>query len=68
MKKLKEFSNLDEFPDLKQAVVPSLKTLPVGTINTKIIVNEGEIIERVFQTPRGEVISLFTNQTENKAS
>ena len=58
---IKEFNNLDEFPDLKNAIVPNFKTLPFGSIITKLIINKGEVVERVFQTPKGEIISLFLN-------
>ena len=61
MKKIKDFNNLDEFPDLKKALVPIAKTLPFGSMNTKVIINEGEIIERVYKTPNGEIISIFPN-------
>ena len=43
-KKIKDFKDLNQFPDLKEALVPAIKTLPSGSINTKIIINEGEII------------------------
>ena len=59
---IKEFNNLDEFPDLKKALVPSIKTLPIGSMNTKVIMNEGEVVERVYQTPNGEIISLSLNR------
>ena len=59
-KKLKDFNNLDEFPDLQKALVPNLKSLPFGSMNTKVIISEGEIVERVYKTPNGEIISLFT--------
>ena len=57
----KEFSNLDKYPDLKKALVPAIKTLPLGSMNTKVIINEGEVIERVYKTPNGEIISIFPN-------
>ena len=60
-KKIKEFNNLDKYPDLKKAIVPAIKTLPLGSINTKVVINEGEVVERVYKTPNGEVISLFPN-------
>ena len=60
-KKIKDFKNLDKFPDLKKALIPSIKTLPSGSMNTKVIINKGEVVERVFQTPKGEIISLFPN-------
>ena len=67
-KKLKDFSNLDEYPDLKKALVPSIKTLPFGTINTKVIINDGEIVERVYKTPNGEIISLYPNPMSKEAA
>ncbi len=67
-KKIKEFGNLDEFPDLQKALVPSFKTLPLGSINTKVIINEGEVVERVYQTPAGEIISLFPNLITEEAA
>tara|TARA_B100000965_G_scaffold74263_3_gene58673 strand:- start:2420 stop:2635 length:216 start_codon:yes stop_codon:yes gene_type:complete len=67
-RKIKDFNNLDKYPDLKKALVPSIKTIPFGSINTKVIINEGEIIERVFKTPNGEIISLFPNSNVEKAA
>ena len=58
-KKIKDFKDLDQFPDLKEALVPAIKTLPSGSMNTKVIVTEGEIVERVYKTPKGEIISLL---------
>ncbi len=67
-KKVKDFKNLDQFPNLKEAVVPAIKTLPTGSMNTKVIINEGEIVERVYETPKGEIISLFPNQSSKEAA
>ena len=67
-KKLKDFKNLDQFPNLKEALVPAIKTLPSGSINTKVIINDGEIVERVYETPKGEIISLFPNQSLKEAA
>ena len=67
-KKVKDFKNLDQFPNLKEAVVPAIKTLPSGSMNTKVIINEGEIVERVYETPKGEIISLFPNQSSKGAA
>ena len=61
-RKIKGFKDLDQCPDLKEALVPAIKTLPSGSMNTKVIINEGKIVERVFKTPKGEIISLFTNE------
>ena len=67
-KKIKDFKDLDKFPDLKEALVPAIKTLPSGSMNTKVIVTEGEIVERVYKTPKGEIISLFANDLSEKAA
>jgi hypothetical protein len=67
-KKVKDFKNLDQFPNLKEAVVPAIKTLPSGSMNTKVIINDGKIVERVYETPKGEIISLFPNQSSKEAA
>tara|TARA_Y100001968_G_scaffold149718_1_gene136940 strand:- start:1240 stop:1455 length:216 start_codon:yes stop_codon:yes gene_type:complete len=67
-KKIKDFKNLDKYPDLKQALVPSVKTLPIGSRNTKVIINEGEVVERVYKTPNGEIISLFLDPIDEEAA
>ncbi len=67
-KKHKDFTNLEEYPDLKQALVPRTKTLPFGSLNTKVIINDGEVVERVYKTPKGEFISLFPNPITEEAA
>ena len=67
-KKVRDFKNLDQFPNLKEAVVPAIKTFPLGSMNTKVIISEGEIVERVYETPKGEIISLFPNQSSKEAA
>tara|TARA_B100000214_G_C23936298_1_gene613352 strand:- start:897 stop:1112 length:216 start_codon:yes stop_codon:yes gene_type:complete len=67
-KKIKDFKNLDQFPDLKEAIVPAVKTLPSGSRNTKVIINQGEIVERVYETPKGDIISLFENELSKEAA
>ena len=67
-KKLKDFKNLEEYPDLKKALVPSIRTLPFGSMNTKVIINDGEVVERVYKTPNGEIISLFPNPFREEAA
>ena len=66
-KKIKDFNNLDKFPDLKEAIVPSVKTLPFGSINTKVIIDQGKVVERVYKAPNGEIITLFPNQIIEEA-
>ena len=74
-KKLKAFDDaiFDRHPDLKEALKPNdhypelenilsnrAANLPAGSLNTKVIINDGEIVERVFKTPKGQVVSLFS--------
>ena len=68
MKKIKDFSDLEQFPDLKEALVPAIKTLPSGSMNTKVVISEGEIVERVYKTPKGEIIYLFPNEFSEAAA
>ena len=68
MKKIKDFRDLEQFPDLKEALVPAIKTLPSGSMNTKVVISEGEIVERVYKTPKGEIICLFTNEFSKEAA
>ena len=68
MKKIKDFSGLEQLPDLKEALVPFIKTLPSGSMNTKVVISEGEIVERVYKTPKGEIISLFPNDFSEAAA
>lgn len=78
MKKFKAFddSMLELHPDLKDFLKPNdlypelehiLKNrsafLPAGSLNTKVIINDGEIVERVFKTPMGQIVSLFSKQS-----
>ena len=75
LKKFKTFDDsiLDRHPDLKEVLKPNdhypelmhiLKNrsayLPAGSLNTKVIINDGRIVERVFKTPMGQVVSLFS--------
>ena len=67
-RRIKDFNNLDKYPDLKKALVPSIKTLPIGSLNTKVIINEGEVVERIYKTPNGEIITLFPNSISQEAA
>tara|TARA_Y100001968_G_C19164994_1_gene622760 strand:- start:552 stop:767 length:216 start_codon:yes stop_codon:yes gene_type:complete len=67
-KQIKDFNNLNDFPDLQEALVPAIKTLPSGSMNTKIIINEGKVVERVYETPKGEIVSLFVNEFSKEAA
>ena len=74
-KKFKAFDDaiLDLHPELKEVLKPNdhypeleilLKkisvNLPSGSLNTRVIINNGEIVKRVFKTPMGQVVSLFS--------
>ena len=74
-KKFKAFDDaiLDIHPELKEVIKPNYQypeleillkkrsvNLPSGSLNTKVIINNGEIVERVFKTPMGQVVSLFS--------
>ena len=50
----------DQYPELEHILNKRSAKLPVGSLNTKVIINDGEIVERVFKTPMGQVVSLFT--------
>ena len=67
-KKIKDFNNLEKYPDIKKALVPSIKTLPLGSMNTKVIINEGQVMERVYKAPNGEIISLYPNSIDEKVA
>ena len=67
-KKIKDFNNLDEYPDLKESLIPAIKTLPLGALNTKVIINQGKVVERVYKTPKGDIISLFPNPISKEAA
>ena len=77
-KKFKAFDDtiFDRHPDLKEALKPNDRypelenilnnraaNLPAGSWNTKVIINDGEIVERVFKTPKGQVVSLFSKSS-----
>ena len=50
----------DHYPELVNILKNNPKNLPVGSLNTKVIINDGEIVERVFKTPMCQVVSLFS--------
>ena len=72
--KYRPFDNdlLCRYPDLRECLKPNdlypeleninkniSVNLPAGLFNTKIIINQGEIVERVFKTSEGRDFSLF---------
>ena len=54
----------DEYPELKHILKNKSANLPAGSLNTKLIMIDGEIIERVFRTPMGQVVSIFSKPTK----
>ena len=48
----------DHYPELTHILKNRQLNLPVGSLNTKLIVVNGEIVERVYKTPKGKVLSL----------
>ena len=50
----------DHYPELKILLKKRSVNLPSGSLNTKVIINNGVIVERVFKTPMGQVVSLFS--------
>ena len=50
----------DQYPELDNLQKKRSVNLPSGSLNTKVIINDGEIVERVFKTPMGQVVSLFS--------
>ena len=54
----------DQYPELKQILKNRSANLPAGSLNTKLIMIDGEIIERVFKTPMGKVVSIFSKPTK----
>ena len=50
----------DHYPELENILNNGAANLPAGSFNTKVIINDGEIVERVFKTPKGQVVSLFS--------
>ena len=54
----------DQYPELKHILKNKSANLPAGSLNTKLIMIDGEIIERVFKTPMGQVVSIFSKPTK----
>ena len=50
----------DQYPELEILLKKRSPNLPSGSLNTKVIINNGEIVERVFKPPMGQVVSLFS--------
>ena len=48
----------DQYPEFKHVLKNRPINLPIGSFNTKVIINDGEIVERVYKTPKGKVVSF----------
>ena len=57
----------DHYPELQRILKNRFANLPLGSFNTKVIIDDGKIVERVFETPQGKVISLYS-KTSNMVS
>ena len=55
----------DQYPELEQILNNRSAKLPAGSLNTKVIINDGEIVERVFMTPMGQVVSFFSKPSNS---
>ncbi len=53
----------DHYPELEHILKKSSVNLPIGSFNTKVIINDGKVVERVFKTPMGQVVSLFSKHS-----
>jgi len=54
----------DQYPELKNILKNKIANLSAGSFNTKLIMMDGEIIERVFKTPMGQVVSVFSKTSK----
>ena len=55
----------DQYPELKHFIKNRSVNLPIGSFNTKVIIIDGEIVERVYKTPKGSVVTLFSNSSNS---
>ena len=53
----------DKYPELKHVLEHRPYNLPIGSLNTKVIINHGEIVERVYKTPKGQILSVFSKSS-----
>ena len=67
-KRNKNINDLENHPDLKESIIPAIKRIPSGSMTTKIIINEGVVVERIYETPKGEIISLLENEISKDAA
>ncbi len=55
----------DHYPELDRIMKNRFANLPAGSLNTKVIINGGKIVERIFMTPMGQVVSLFSKPSDS---
>ncbi len=55
----------DHYTELKNILQIRPSRLPIGSLNTKVIINDGEIVERVYKTPNGQVVSLYSKSSNS---
>ena len=48
----------DHYPELQFILKNRFTDLPAGSLNTKVIINDGKIVERVFKTPKGQLVTF----------
>ena len=49
----------DQYPELQFILKKNRFTdLPAGSLNTRVIINDGKIVERVFKTPKGQLVTF----------
>ena len=55
----------DQYPELRHVLMNRNRPddLPAGSFNSKVIINDGEIVERVYKTPKGNVVSLVAKSS-----
>ena len=53
----------DNYPELKLVRKIRPLNLPHGSLNTRVVINGGKIIERIYRTPTGQVVSFFSNSS-----
>ena len=57
---LKEFLKPnDQYQELNHILKNRSVNLPIGSFNSKVVIHDGEIVERVYETTKGNAVSLF---------
>ena len=53
----------DQYPELRSVLMNRPDNLPAGSFNSKVIINDGEIVERVYRSPKGNFVSLVSKSS-----